>query len=183
MNLKIFNKNVPFSKAAGFSQKLKSPAGSVFLASTEKDEPTIRISPAELPAARIKEHVMRIPLNKRPYAIQIGAVIPGPRPDVAVVGGPRPDAAVVGGPRPDAAVIGGTKPGVIGGPREPQPKIGHFIVIGGPKPKTGTKPRKSGKKSEPLFVELDATTGNWHIEPDLDADVLNISFDGSKSEE
>ena len=89
MKLKIFNENVLFDVAAGFSKKLRSPAGSVFLASTKKNEPTIRISPEELPTAPIKEQVMRIPLNKKAYTIQIGAVILGPR-RTAIIGGPKP---------------------------------------------------------------------------------------------
>jgi hypothetical protein len=151
MNIKILNKNIPFSKAARFSKKLTSPAGLIFSASTEKGEPTIKISPKGLRGSRIREHIMRIPLNKKSYAIQIGAVIPGPR-STAIIGGPR------------------------------RKKTGHLIVIGGPRPDMEVigGPRRT---SEPLFVELDATKGNWHIEPDFNADVLNISFGGPKIEE
>ncbi len=76
--------------------------------------------------------------------------------------------AVIPGPR-RAAVIGGPRP------RKPQPRIGHLIVIGGPRPEPG----KYEKQSKPFFVELEATKGNWHVEPE--GDFLNISFDGLKS--
>jgi hypothetical protein len=91
---------------------------------------------------------MRIPLEKKSYAIQMGAVISGPK-----------RAAVFGGPRP----------------RKPQPRIGHLIVIGGPR--EGLE--RYTTHSEPFFVELDATKGNWHVEPQ--GDFLNISFDGLKA--
>ena len=153
MNLKMFTESVRFNKGSQFSKKLKSPAGSVFSVSTRRNEPTIRISVESLAQGRAEERVLQIPLRKMHYTIGLSTVIPRPEPH---------------------AVIGDTGP-----------DKGRFVVqligIGGPEPESETDQRNAKNVSEELYIELDAAAGDWHIEPDVAAELLNISFLGPKT--
>ena len=77
-------------------------------------------------------------------------------------------------------IIGGKEPPGIGGKEPP----GHYIVIGGREPDergSGSTVGGSEKTADPLIVELDPTKGRWRIEPDVEADVINVHYNETKS--
>jgi hypothetical protein len=156
MKLQILDNSISFGKLTDFSKKLKSPSGSVFSATTRPNERKITINVEKVAKAGITEHILKIPLNNKSYALKLGL---GGQGLMTVIRGPEPQEPL---PKPVE------KPG-----SEKGAPLGHFIAIGGPDPG-----EPSEKKSAPVYIELDSSIGNWLVEHGKDE--LNISFDASK---
>jgi hypothetical protein len=146
----MFDKPIVFDKSSGIAKKIISQkSGSVFVTSSKPNDPTLKITAFKKPKSKFAgEQVIQIPLHNMSWE-KIGDHL------FIIPDGPH-------GTPPTPSEIGKDSP-------PPKTQTVQLISIGGLRP---------NKTRDALKIKLAAVDGNWHVEPDLAAEVLNIHFKG-----
>jgi hypothetical protein len=161
--ISIFHETLSFDKASDFAREIVSPGtGSVLSASTSMDDSILKVSPSLVTGdvMGITEHALTIPMGDFRWKLNQGTLM-------MVPDGPTP--------HPEPVPLPGSGPPLHGLEITPPP-IGpvHSVTFG-----DAAQPWTD----EILKIELDGTHGDWWVQPDLSANTLNITFQGTKQTE